>query len=218
MPSERARGAHASGSVDGPAVDQLEVALSEPKNAVKVAIHDVVVNPDEFGNGSVFMPLPLADLPTSSGRVSVLVGDRSVQYLLNALSVRRSNFLERLRDCISTRDDAVARNEPASVGTPRAFKFNDVGSKDGVAIAADQIVDVRVDAHGSTVALVRIVVIRRIAEDNVEPFVAIGASVGHDIAGFPAVLGRVGERMKRSAAIDTGHSEFGVHRYRVRSP
>jgi hypothetical protein len=24
--------------------------------------------------------------------------------------------------------------------------------------------------------------------------------------------------MKRSAAIDTGHSEFGVHRYRVRSP
>jgi hypothetical protein len=24
--------------------------------------------------------------------------------------------------------------------------------------------------------------------------------------------------MKRSAAIDTGHSEFGVHRYKVRSP
>jgi hypothetical protein len=65
---------------------------------------------------------------------------------------------------------------------------------------------------------VAIVVIGRIAKNDVKPLVAIGAPVGHDITRFPAVLGWVREWVKRSAAIDTSHSEFGVHGYRVRSP
>jgi hypothetical protein len=65
---------------------------------------------------------------------------------------------------------------------------------------------------------VTVVVIRRITENDVESFIAIGTAISHNIAWFPAVLGWVGQRVEGASAVNTGHSEFGIHSHRVRSP
>ncbi len=53
-----------------------------------------------------------------------------------------------------------------------------------------------------------------IGQHDVEALIAIGTAVRHHVTGFPALLGWVRQWVQRPPAVDTGHSEFSVHRNR----